>query len=238
MENVRKQFNTASRFIIKREKKEKLTREFSRREEVVHALTHGLGAALGVVGLVLLMSRVAGMGAVSIGAALIYGISFILLFTASAVYHTSCAIFPASANSPIRNICMKCDHSMIYILIWGTYTPACAAMGGAIGIVLFSIVSVCAIVGIILNVIDVKRFERVSMLLYIVAGWTIVVAGYPFIKAIGSRGFLLLAAGGVLYTVGIIFYKLKRIPNMHVLWHLFVLAGAAAHYMMVYFYCF
>jgi hemolysin III len=110
-------------------------------------------------------------------------------------------------------------------------------MRGAVGYTVFGVVFISCGVGILLNVIDVERFMKVSLALYVVAGWTIAIAIKPYYEAIGFPGILLLVLGGISYTVGIFFYKAKSVKYMHIIWHLFVLLGSIFHYLMVYFYC-
>ena len=213
-------------------------REFSRFEEVTHSVTHGVGAILSIVGLILLIIKAAASGASALVGATFFGAALIILYSASFSYHTSCAIFGSVNPSRVRDICMKCDHSLIYILILGTYTPACiSAMGGAVGYTVFGIVFLSCIVGIILNVIDVERFQKISLALYVIAGWTIAFAIKPYYAAIRARGITLLVLGGVAYTVGIFFYKAKSVKYMHIIWHFFVLLGSIFHYLMVYYFC-
>jgi len=224
---------------IRKEKPETVEREFSRYEEVTHAITHAVGAVLGVLGLILLLIKASGAGFLSVFSASLYGASRIILYSASCAYHSSCAVYGSYKPSRVRDFFMKCDHSMIYFLILGTYTPAClASMGGFVGFTVFGVVAVCCILGVILNVIDVERFKKISLILYLVTGWTIVIALRPYYDAIGPRGIGFLVLGGILYTVGVIFYKMQNIRNMHIIWHFFVLAGSVMHYIMVYFYCY
>ena len=214
-------------------------RLYYKREEVLHSLTHALGALLGVLGLILLIMKTLPLNTVDVVSAVIFGVSLILLYSASALYHGACAAIGEECVSPVRDFFMKCDHCMIFILIVGTYTPAClSAMGGVIGWIVFAVVASCSLLGLVLNSIDVDRFQRISLVLYLLTGWTIAAASIPYYKAIGFYGFMFLLAGGLLYTVGVIFYKLQRIPYMHVLWHLFVLGGSVMHFFMVYGYCF
>lgn len=239
MENVKRGFVMPP---VKKEKKVKQLvpheREYSRREETLHSLTHGFGALLGVAGLVFLILKAVSLGAVAVVGASVFGAALIILYSASCAYHGACAVYGEHCVSPVRDFFMKCDHCMIFILIVGTYTPACIyAMGGWVGWTVFGIVASCCTVGLILNAVDVDRFHKISLVLYLVTGWTIVIASVPYYNAIGPVGFSFLVIGGLLYTIGVIFYKLQKIPYMHVLWHLFVIGGSVMHYFMVYSYC-
>ena len=234
MENAKR----ISNFAIKKEKEKKNEREYYGYEEITHAVTHGLGALASVFALILLLIKVSGEGALTLFSTAVYGASLIILYSASCAYHSSCAVYGSTKPSPVRDFFMKCDHSMIFFLILGTYTPAClVSMRGKIGFSVFAIVASCCILGVIMNVISVERFYRVSQILYLVTGWTILVALYPYYNAIGAQGILFLVLGGVLYTVGVIFYKMQHTRNMHIIWHLFVLAGSVMHFFMVYLYC-
>ena len=238
MENTRNLFDGGSLFSSPRRVAAPLEREYSRIEEWAHAVTHGIGALSGVGGLSLLIYKSVQSGTGAVISALIFGISLVLLYTASFSYHTSCALFGENTESKVRDFFMKCDHSIIYILILGTYAPACiSGLGGTLGyLVLFAVGALC-ICGVVLNVIDVEKYKKISLSLYVITGWTIALVSVPYFRAVGARGFSLLVLGGVFYTVGIIFYKLKRIPYMHLVWHLFVIAGSLMHFFMVYFYC-
>ena len=236
MENVKRKTNL---HVFNVGKTERVEREYEPYEEVTHAITHGAGAILGVVGLVLLLIKTAGTGFLSVFSAAVYGASLVILYSASCAYHTSCAVYDSYKPSRVRDFFMKCDHSMIFFLILGTYTPAClAAMRGFVGYAVFGVVASCCILGVILNVISVERFYKFSQILYLVTGWTIVVALYPYYNAIGADGIGFLVLGGILYTVGVIFYKMQHIRNMHIIWHFFVIAGSVMHYLMIYCLCY
>ncbi len=238
MENTRNFFGGEPLFSGPRRVAAPLEREYSRIEEWAHAVTHGIGALLSIGALFLLIFKSYSSGTSGIVSALIFGISLVLLYTASFLYHASSAVFGENTESRVRDFFMKCDHSIIYILILGTYAPACiSGLGGALGyLVLFAVGALC-LCGVVLNVIDVEKYKKISLSLYVITGWTIALVSVPYFRAVGARGFSLLVLGGVFYTVGIIFYKLKRIPYMHLIWHLFVIAGSLMHFFMVYFYC-
>lgn len=205
----------------------------SEKEEKINALTHIISAILAAVGLILLVIKVSDMGALAIVSAALYGGSMVLLYAASSTYHLV-------KNGTVAKVFLqKFDHASIFLLITGTYIPGCwISMGGVIGWIVFSVVAACGIVGITLNCIDVKKFSKICLVLYIVAGWTIAAALYPYYKAIGGMGILFLVLGGLLYTGGIFFYKKKKTPYMHAVWHVFVTLGSVMHFIMVYFYCY
>ena len=212
-------------------------RHFTRFEEGMHAVTHGLGALLGIFALILLCIKSAD-DTYALFSSIIYGISLIFLYAASGSFHATGIFYRDGKTSRFREFTMKCDHSLIYFLILGTYTPACiSAMRNTAGYIVFSIVGACCLLGAILNIINVDRFLKISLILYVVSGWTIGAALYPYYLAVGAGGILYLLLGGVAYTVGIFFYKARHKIYMHTVWHLFVLLGSILHFFMVYLYC-
>lgn len=234
MENVKGRF----RFNISTESKKCEVREFTKREEGLHALTHAIGAVLSIFALVLLILKAQTADGVTLFSVTVYGVSLVILYSASFAYHTSLSIVGEAKPCRIRDFFMKCDHSMIFFLILGTYTPACLiSLRGAVGFFVFASVAIACILGIILNFISVERFYKLSQLLYLLTGWSIVAFIYPFYEVIGAGGISALVLGGVLYTVGVIFYNLRNIRNMHIVWHIFVLGGSFMHFITVYFFC-
>ncbi|MFH4965591.1 hemolysin III family protein [Gaetbulibacter sp. M235] len=198
-------------------------------EEKLNAQTHALGAVLGIVALVLLIVFDAHKTPYSLFSVIVYGVSIIILFSASALYHS---VKSESKKHYFRIV----DHISIYFLIAGTYTPVLLiSLYGSLGWTLFYVVWGIAIFGIILKLFFTGRFEIFSTLLYLVMGWLIVFDFSNTSKVLGD-GILLLFAGGMAYTLGIVFYVIHRIPYHHVIWHLFVLAGAIFHFFMIFFY--
>ncbi|MDX1471637.1 MAG: hemolysin III family protein, partial [Flavobacteriaceae bacterium] len=189
-------------------------------EEKINASSHALGAILGLIGLILLIDKSINGTFQELISVVVYGISIIILFTASALYH---AINDESKKHIFRII----DHISIYILIAGTYTPVLLiTLPESYGWPLLWIVWGIAIFGLILKTFYTGRFEIFSTLLYLIMGWLIVVDLKALIELMDVGGLILMAAGGFFYTVGIIFYSIERIPYNHNIWHLFVLAGA------------
>lgn len=214
-------------------------RPFTAKEELIHSLTHGLGALAGVVGLILLILKTAQTGALAVTGATLFGASIMILYLSSCVYHASCHLELVGRPLRAAEVFKRMDYCTIYLLILGTYIPACwSVLGGVLGWAMFGVIAVCAAVGIILNAISPERFHKVSMFLYVAAGWAIAVATVPFVQSVGLGGFALLLLGGIFYTLGLIFYSLNKIPYMHVVWHLFVIAGSVMHYLLVYNYCY
>ncbi len=209
----------------------KLIEEHSATEEFLHSLTHGASAVLSAVGLVFLIMKTATLGVLDLVGSVIFGVSLVMLYSASAIYHAS----PYETKS--REVLQKLDHCMIFVLILGTYAPACwTTLGGWLGWCVFAVVAVCGVVGVAINLIDIGRFYKLSLVLYVVSGWMIAIATVPFIKAIGWEGFAFLLGGGIFYTAGLIFYRMKNTKYMHLIWHLFVMLGSLMHYIMIYSY--
>jgi hemolysin III len=199
-------------------------------EERLNAWTHGLGAVLGVAGLVLLISYTKQKPDWSLFSVILYGFSIILLFSASTLYHS---VKGEKRKHYFRII----DHVSIYVLIAGTYTPvALIGLSESLGWQLFWVVWAIAGFGLILKLFFTGKFEIFSTLLYLVMGWLIVFDYSNLSGLIGADGVALLFAGGAFYSIGIIFYIVERIPYNHVIWHLFVLGGAICHYLMIFLY--
>ena len=207
-----------------------MKREQSPFEEQLNAWTHGLGALMGVAGLLLLISFTKHKADWSLFSVILYGFSIILLFSASALYHS---VKGERRKHYFRII----DHISIYVLIAGTYTPVTLiALNESLGWHLFWVVWAIAGFGLILKLFFTGKFEIFSTLLYLVMGWLIVFDFSNLSNLIGTKGVALLFAGGAFYSIGIIFYAVERIPYNHVIWHLFVLGGALCHYLMIFLY--
>lgn len=198
-------------------------------EEQLNAWSHGIGAALGIVALVLLIVFSNNESKPwSLFSVIVYGISIIILFLSSTLYH---AVKGENLKHKFRIV----DHISIYLLIAGTYTPVLLILlRDSHGWTLFWVVWGIAAFGLILKLFFTGRFELFSTLLYLVMGWLIVFDFSNLSDAIGPTGVLWLFAGGLSYTVGIIFYAIQRIPYNHVIWHLFVLGGAICHFFMIF----
>ncbi|GAA4243840.1 PAQR family membrane homeostasis protein TrhA [Winogradskyella damuponensis] len=197
-------------------------------EEQLNAWTHGFGALLGVIALVLLIVDANHLKPWSLFSVIVYGLSIIILFLASTFYH---AVEGEKRKYYFRIV----DHISIYLLIAGTYTPVLLiSLTDSLGWLLFWVVWGIAGFGVVLKLFFTGRFEVFSTLLYLVMGWLIVFDFTNVSEALGSNGILWLYAGGLFYTVGIVFYAIRRIPYNHVIWHLFVLGGAICHFFMIY----
>ena len=210
---------------------EKKKRAQTMGEELANTISHGVGALLAAVGAAPLIVRgmMSGSGK-TVFSLTAYGLSLILLYTASAVYH-------AVRRPEVKRALRVMDHCSIFVLILGTYIPmSLLVVGGRTGWMLFLTNTTLAVIGITLNAIDLKRFDRLSLVLYALMGWLIVAALRAIVQALPPLGLGLLVAGGVAYTVGIIFYKSQR-RYMHFVWHLFVLTGRALQYACIALYC-
>ena len=197
-------------------------------EEIFNAVSHGIGALLSVAGTVILIVTAAQRhDAWAVVASAIYGASLIVLYTMSTLYH---AIDNAKAKSFFRVM----DHNTIFFLIAGTYTPVTLVpLRGWLGWVLFGIVWGAAIVGIVLNSIDLERFRKPSVVCYVLMGWVVIIAIKPMLDTVSPSALWLLLTGGMLYTFGILFYAVKKVRYFHSIWHLFTLAGSICHYFAI-----
>mgnify|MGYP000543906258 CR=1 FL=1 len=197
-------------------------------EEIVNSITHGIGAALSVAGLTLLVVLAVLSGNVrQVVSFSIYGASLIILYLASTLYH--------SFQKPeVKRVLKIIDHAAIYLLIAGTYTPfLLVGVQGAWGWTMLVLIWGLAILGISFKVFFIHRFQKVSVMAYVLMGWLSVLIIKSLLENIAVGGLIWLAVGGAAYTVGVIFYAMKRIPYMHGVWHLFVLGGSICHYFAV-----
>ena len=207
--------------------------DYTKGEEIMNMVSHIVGSVAGVVALTLGIVIAVWFGdGFSIAGALVYGISMILLYTFSSVYHG------LSKHLLAKKVMQIIDHCSIFILIAGTYTPIvlCAVrrFSPVLGWVIFGVVWAAATVGIVLNSIDIKRYKKFSAACYLLMGWCIAFA-YPALGYLLSRGgWGLLVAGGLAYTVGACFYYFfKKTRYMHSVFHLFVLAGSITHMLYI-----
>ncbi len=202
----------------------------TRREENFNAATHALGALLGIAGFILLIIFESKKTEWSLFSVMVYGLSIIILFSASTIYHS---VKSETKKHYFRII----DHISIYLLIAGTYTPVLLiTLADSLGWTLFWVVWGIALFGVFLKLFYTGKFEIFSTLLYLIMGWLIVFDFSNLLALMPTNGIIFLIIAGLSYTVGIIFYAVQRIPYNHVIWHLFVLAGAIFHYFMIFFY--
>ncbi|KYN90414.1 hemolysin III family protein [Vibrio cidicii] len=206
--------------------------QYSVSEEVANAVTHALGMVFGIVGLILLLLKAAEHNAdtLTITSMAVYGASIIVLFLASTLYH---AIPSPQAKRWLKTF----DHSAIYLLIAGSYTPfLLVSLRTPLAIGLMIVIWSIALLGIIMKVAFVYRFKRFSLISYLLMGWLSLVVIYQLAITLDVGGLTLLACGGVIYSLGVIFYVAKRIPFNHAIWHCFVLAGCVCHFLAIYLY--
>jgi len=202
---------------------------YTRGEEIAHVVTHGAGIVASALGIAWLVARAGadGAGPWRLTGGIIFGVSALLLFTTSVLYHSS--------GSPrLRPRLRLLDHSAIYVLIAGTYTPfALGVLGGAWGWSLFGLVWILALAGILAKTALGFRFPVSSTLLYLAMGWIGVVAARPLLASLTTTEITWIVAGGLAYTAGVPFYLWKSRRYTHAVWHLFVLAGVACHFVAV-----
>ncbi len=216
---------------IKNQEREKINNQ-SLGEEIANAISHGIGAGLGIAGLVVaIVNAVVHGGAREVVSVSLYGASLIILYLVSTLYHS----ITAYGGKKVFQIL---DHCTIFLLIFGTYIPVCLSLiRGAAGWVLFGIIAGCTVLGIVFNAIDMKRWKTISLVLYVVMGWAVVFSGKAVISKVPLTGLVFLLGGGLAYTLGIIFYRMKKRKYSHFVWHLFVLTGSVLHYFFILFYC-
>ncbi|MEX1221742.1 MAG: hemolysin III family protein [Idiomarina sp.] len=204
---------------------------YSVAEEVAHAVTHGLGAVLSVVALIVMVFWAMAYGeTVHVIAASIYGASLILLYTASTLYH-------AIPVPKLKYIFQQLDHAAIFILIAGTYTPfALINLQGVWGWSLLGVAWGIAIIGVVLELGIKERIKWLSLTLYLGMGWMALVVIKPMLDTVEPVGLLLLLAGGLAYSFGVIFYVWKSLKYHHAIWHLFVLLGSVFHFLSIFYY--
>ncbi len=202
-------------------------------EEIANAVSHGVGTLLAIAACVIVIVRSAfNSTAIGVVSACIYGASLVLLYTFSSLYHSL-------TNVKAKSVFRVFDHCSIFFLILGTYTPICLTMiKGGMGWTLFGINTFCTVLGIVFNSISLNRFAKPSLVLYVLMGWSVLISIKRVIEVIPFSGMVFLVIGGLCYTIGIIFYKLKSVKYMHFVWHLFVLGGSIMHYFFVLFYCY
>jgi hemolysin III len=200
-------------------------------DELASSVIHGIGIVLSIVGLAVLVAHTASYGTASdVLASAVYGLSLILLYTASTLYHSIRA-------ESVRRMLRTLDHIAIFLLIAGTYTPfTLIALRGTWGWSLFGAVWSLALLGIALEMGLLKRYRRFAVLLYVAMGWVGIVAFRPLLAHLQTGGMVLLLAGGAAYTLGVPFYLWRKLPYHHSVWHFFVLAGSVLQFLAVFFY--
>lgn len=197
---------------------------------LANAITHGIGAVLAIVGAVYLIAASTRCTAWHVVSCSIFSATLVMVYVCSTLYHSL-------VRTRARHVFHILDHSSIYLLIAGTYTPFClVSLHGRLGWTIFGLEWGLAAVGVIFKSFAVGRFPVASALVYLAQGWFIVIALIPLVHNLGWHGLMWLGAGGVAYTLGIFFFALDRLRYFHATWHLFVLAGSIFHYFAILFY--
>jgi hemolysin III len=201
---------------------------YTKGEEIANAVTHGIGTALAIAALVLLIVFAAIKGtAWHVVSFTIFGSTLVILYLESTLYHSL-------TNKKAKRLFRKFDHMSIYVLIAGTYTPFClTVLRGPLGWTIFGVIWACTVAGIVLKAFMVGKKDRLSTALYIVMGWLIILTIRRLYLSMTFSGVLFLVIGGVLYTVGAFIYSKDKIMFNHGIWHLFVIGGSVCHFFSV-----
>ncbi|MDX2437838.1 MAG: hemolysin III family protein [Acidobacteriota bacterium] len=201
---------------------------YTRGEEIANSVTHGVGWAFSLGGLAYLVACAAATGGtLRVVSCAIFGATLVLLYASSTLYH-------ALPSERAKRVFRVFDHSAIFLLIAGSYTPlALVALGGRWGWSLFGGIWFLAVVGILLSTVAHGRWRWLSITLYVTMGWLVVVAIKPLVAALDTPALVLVVLGGLAYTGGLVFYAWKKLPYSHAVWHVFVLAGSVLHYFAV-----
>jgi hemolysin III len=204
------------------------TSGFTRAEEWANSITHGIGSALSIAGLVVAVVFASiHSDAWMITACSLYGSTLILLHLSSTLYHSA-------RNLRWKKVFLAADHSSIYLLIAGTYTPFCLGpLRGPVGWTLFGIIWGLALVGILREIFRPRRGTWFSTAIYLLMGWLVVIFLYPLVKSISTTTLVLVLAGGILYSLGVVFYRWHGLRFHHAIWHVFVVAGATCQFFAV-----
>lgn len=205
------------------------TKRYTTGEEIANAVTHGVAALMSIAGLAILVGfAVAYSGSPTVITAVsVFGASMIFLYVASTLYH-------AIRNPKAKQILQRLDHSMIYVLIAGSYTPFClVTLEGVTGIALCIAVWAIAIAGIALQGLLIQKSKWLNSLLYLAMGWLVILVIEPLIENLPQDGLWLLTGGGLAYSLGVIFYIWKSLPYSHAIWHVFVFAGTLLQFLAV-----
>jgi len=199
----------------------------TKKEEYLNALTHGFGVVLSIIGFIYLIVNV-DLDKINMLYVFVYGFSLIILYSASTAYHIV-------EQRDYKKLLRKFDHISIYILIAGTYTPVCVSiLKDSNGFLILGLVWGLTLIGLVLKIFFTGKFEKISLLLYLLMGWLIVIDIKTFYSVVETEALWYLILGGVFYTIGVLFYVMHKLKYHHVIWHIFVLLGSFCHYMMIY----
>lgn len=203
-------------------------RAYSVAEEWLNSISHGIACVAAIVGLVFMLLRAE--TSVSVTASAVYGGTLIFMFLSSTIYH-------AVTHQKAKGLLKLFDHSAIYLLIAGTYTPlTLVAIGGQLGMIATAFIWVLAIAGVAFKMVAKHRFPKVSVVTYLIMGWIVVGLIYPLYQAMPGSGLWLIVAGGLCFSIGVLFYVAKSKKYTHAIWHLFVIGGCSCHYFSIYYY--
>ena len=200
-------------------------------EEKINVISHGIGVIMSIVAFILLIIKgIDDDKAINLVSYIIYGLSLIILYTASTIYHNS-------KTEIIRNRLNVFDHASIFVLIAGTYTPySLITLEGTTGWLVFGIIWSFAITGVILKLFFIGKYKVLSTVMYVLMGWLMVFAIKPMINNLSTEGLIWLLAGGISYTIGAVLYSVEKIKFNHAIFHIFVLIGSICHFISVYIY--
>ena len=208
---------------------ENLNHPYSKKEERLNVLSHGLGLALSIVAFpFLILKSLDYAGFWEISSFIIYSLSMMILYAASTFYH-------AEKNPKRRRKLNIFDHAAIYLLIAGSYSPFCiVGLDSSLGWYMFLFVWLFALTGVILKLFFTGKFEKISTAMYLLMGWQVMFFIRPLMNSLSEEGFQMLVAGGVFYSVGAILYSIQKIPFNHAIFHVFVLLGSLCHFVAIY----
>ena len=204
---------------------------YTAKEELINTLSHGIGLVLSIPALILLVVYANIEGNIwHIVSFSIYGSSLVILYLASTLYH-------GTKKPELKKKLNVFDHSAIYVLIAGTYTPfALVTLNGAWGWSIFGVEWGLAIIGLVLKLFYIGRYRKISTLAYVLMGWAAIIAIKPLIENLSNEGLFWLFIGGLFYTIGAILYLIKKLPYNHAIFHIFVLMGSFSHFISVFYY--
>jgi hemolysin III len=211
-------------------KSSKTYRALSNGEEIINSITHGIGALLSIIALIVLVMVAGQHGDIwHLVSFSIYGCTLILLYLSSTLYHSF-------SDPKLKNLFARFDHVSIFLLIAGTYTPILlTSLRGVWGWTLFAVIWTVALTGAIIRSIYVYRFRKLMVAIYLIMGWMFVLAGKQIVLSLPSLSITFLVLGGIAYSVGVVFYMWRSLPYSHGIWHLFVLAGSIFHFFAIYY---
>ena len=208
-----------------------IKRRYTVLEDRLHAIAHGVGAAVGGIGAIMLIYKTVGKGTLSTVGAAVYGIALFLVYLSSCLYHS------APYDHPAKGVLERIDHSSIYLIMIGTYLPACLSLFESVGAYyVFVSVWLFAVLGIIFTWADFERYRRLGFVLYLLVGGMTVPLLFSRRVEPGAASLLLL--GALSYLIGVFFYRMRGVKFIHLIWHISVIVGSVFHYLMIYLYCY